>query len=157
MLRYYERCFSWYKGLVTKAQERPTDPQTLRASAKIALEPGDIHENMKKLWTADSPDHELLEKEIGLLILQFNETRLEMSDIIQDRDTISSLCLLYTSMKWLAIKISSLRHITQYGVDSSRPHLPRQTSQRWNVMNETAKTSTERGSVYLPMTQETVQ
>jgi len=112
---------------------------------------------MMKLWTEDELDPQLLEKEIHLLIEQTNETRLEMNDIIQDRDTISSLCLLYTSMKWLAAKISDLRHITMHETDSSRQALPRQANRRWTLLNDPNKLSSDEGPVHLPLTQETVQ
>jgi exocyst complex component 4 len=157
MLRYYDRCFNWYKALVTKTQEEASTAQELRASAVMALEPSEIHETMQKLWQAETADRELLEKEASLLIARTKEKKLEPSDIIQDRDTISSLCLLYTSMKWLSVKILSLRHITQNETDSSRSSLPKPERKRWTLLNDPNKATAEEGPVYLPMTQETVQ
>ena len=157
MLRYYDRCFGWFKTLVTKTQEAASDGQGMRASAVMALGSDDISETMKNLWTSDKLDRELLEKEVGLLIMQTNETRLEISDIISDRDTISSLCLLYTSMKWLSVKVLGLRHITKHDTDSSRASLPKQEKRRWTLLNDPNKAASEQGPVYLPMTQETVQ
>lgn len=155
--RYYERCFAWYKLLVTKTQEQTSDSSNLRASARFAMQPDEIHETMKKLWLADGVDYDLLEKEVHLLIEHTNESRLEPNDIIQDRETISSLCLLYTSMKWLSAKITELRHITVHETDSSRQGLPRQNNRRWTLMSDLNKPSSEQGPVYLPLTQETVQ
>lgn len=159
MTRYYERCFGWYKLLVTKTQEQTSDSSNLRASARFAVQPGEVHETMKKLWLSEEPDadRELVEKEMHLLIESTNETRLEPNDIIQDRDTISSLCLLYTSMKWLAMKISGLRHITTHETDSSRQGMPRQANRRWTLMSDPSKATAENGPVLLPLTQETVQ
>ena len=157
MMRYYDRCFSWFKSLVTKTQEQATDSSNLRASARFAVDPGEIHETMQKLWTAETWDEELAEKEIRLLIEQTNESRLQLNDIIQDRETISSLCLLYSSMKWLAGKISGLRHITAHETDSSRHNLPREANRRWTLMNDPSKSSAEQGPVQLPLTAETVQ
>ena len=159
MMRYYDRCFGWYKALVTKTQEEEAsdDAQKLRASAVMALGSGDISETMKNLWTSETLDHELLEKEVALLIMQTNEKRLELSDIISDRDTISSLCLLYTSMKWLSVKVLGLRHITRQDTDSSRATLAKPEKRRWTLLNDPKKAASEQGPVYLPMTQETVQ
>ena len=157
MLRYYDRCFGWFKTLVTKTQEAASETQGMRASAAIALGSSDISETMKNLWTSEKLDRELLEKEVALLILQTNEKRLEISDIISDRDTISSLCLLYTSMKWLSVKVLGLRHITKHDTDSSRASLPKQEKRRWTLLNDPNKAASEQGPVYLPMTQETVQ
>ncbi|KAH7363107.1 Sec8 exocyst complex component-specific domain-containing protein [Plectosphaerella cucumerina] len=158
MMRFYDRCFGWYKALVTKAQEQATDPQTLRRSATLALEPGEISNTIKALWAAaESGDDGPSKSEIDLLIAQTDEKSLQPGDIIQDKDTISSLCLLYTSMKWLCVKVMGLRHITQHDTDSGRPNLPRQAAKRWTLMNDPHKATSEDGPVYLPMTQETVQ
>jgi exocyst complex component 4 len=112
---------------------------------------------MKKLFTADEMDWELAEKEIHLLMELTNESPLDSGDVIQDRDSISSLCLLYTSMKWLAVKIAGLRQITTHDTDTSRQNLPRHSGRRWTLMNEPSKGSGEEGPVSLPLTQETVQ
>ncbi|AEO63402.1 ee314d83-3fee-4efa-b588-9d31f60b96a3 [Thermothielavioides terrestris] len=157
MLRYYDRCFTWYKALVTKTQEEASSAQELRASAVMALEPSEIRETMKKLWESETSDPGLLEKETSLLLARAKEKKLEASDIIQDRDTISSLCLLYTSMKWLSVKILGLRHITKNETDSSRASIPRSEKRRWTLLNDPNKATAEEGPVYLPMTQETVQ
>lgn len=158
MNRYYERCLSWFKSLVAKAQEVSTAAQELRFSAELATTEGDLQETIKKLWTSESLDHELIEKEVGLFVMQTNERPLGPSDIVHERDVISSLCLLYTSMKWLAVKIGSLRHITRQDTDSSRPILPKNQNRRWTLLNDPSKAGGDQnGPVYLPMTQETVQ
>lgn len=157
MTRYYDRCFSWYKLLVTKTQEQTSDSSNLRASSRFALQPDELHETMKQLWLTEETDFDLLEKEAHLLIEHTSTSRLEPNDIIQDRETISSLCLLYTSMKWLSAKITELRYITPHETDSSRQSLPKQSNRRWTFMNDFTKTTTEDGPVRLPLTQETVQ
>ncbi|CAP73735.1 uncharacterized protein PODANS_2_10950 [Podospora anserina S mat+] len=165
MLRYYDRCFNWYKALVTKTQEEASTSEELRASAVMALEPSEIHDTVMSLWKAETSGateefEELLRKEAGLLIAKANEQKLEASDIIQDRDTISSLCLLYTSMKWLTVKVMGLRHITKNENDTStKPSaatLPKPEKKRWTLLNDPNKATAEEGPVYLPMTQETV-
>jgi exocyst complex component 4 len=158
MMRYYERCFAWFKSLVAKAQDTTTTSQTLRFSAELATTEGDIQETIQRLWTSDTLDRELIEKEVGLLIMRTNEQALDPSDVIQDRDVISSLCLLYTSMKWLSTKIVGLRHITRHNTDSSQPTMPKDQNRRWTLLNDPNKANAEQqGPVYLPMTQDTVQ
>ncbi|KAG6011753.1 exocyst subunit [Claviceps pusilla] len=175
MARYYDRCLDWYKSLVTKTQEqggKDAANNNLRAAARFSIQLGPLEEVVRKLWNAKE-DAEvdttaLLDQEIRELIEQTDETRLEMNDVIQDRDTILSLCLLYTSMKWLAAKISCLRHITMHETDSSRQALPpRQPMRRWTMMGDrgnkaaasasSASSSSDQGPVHLPLTQETVQ
>ncbi|KAI0447505.1 Sec8 exocyst complex component-specific domain-containing protein [Xylaria telfairii] len=158
MMRYYERCFAWFKSLVAKAHDTNTASHDLRFSAKLATTEGEIQETIQKLWTSEALDRELIEKEVGLLIMRTNEFPLEPSDVIQDRDVISSLCLLYTSMKWLSTKIVGLRHITRHDTDSSQPTMPKDQNRRWTLLNDPSKANGEHeGPVYLPMTQDTVQ
>ncbi|KAI0459894.1 Sec8 exocyst complex component-specific domain-containing protein [Xylaria acuta] len=158
MMRYYERCFAWFKSLVAKAQDTTAASQDLRFSAELATTEGEIQDTIQKLWTSDTLDRELIEKEVGLLIMLTNESPLEPSDVIQDRDVISSLCLLYTSMKWLSSKILGLRHITRQDTDSSQPTMPKDQNRRWTLLNDPSKANGEhQGPVYLPMTQDTVQ
>ncbi|TVY26104.1 putative exocyst complex component, partial [Lachnellula hyalina] len=155
MLRYYDRCYDWFRSLVSRV--RDSDGTTLKLSALLATEQGDIHETMEKIWASQVEDRPLLEKETGLLITQTNQTPLRLDDTITDRDTISSLCVLYTSMKWLAIKIGQLRHITKNAADSSRT-AQKPMGRRWTLFNEfeVSRLQDEQNPVYLPMTQETV-
>lgn len=152
MIRYYNHCCDWFRSLVSIV--RDAEGSILKLSARLASDPGDIHETMQKLWTSETADPELLEKEIGLLILQTNETPLQQDDVISDRETISSLCVLYTSMKWLALKIVELRHITRHDANSSRTTMPQ--NRRWTISNDASRNQDEQVPVYLPMTQETV-
>ncbi|KAG0648319.1 putative exocyst complex component sec8 [Hyphodiscus hymeniophilus] len=154
MMRYYDRCCDWFKLLVSRVQD--TDGPTLKLSALLATGPGDIHDTMQRLWTSEGVDRDLLEKETGLLILQTNETPLKTDDVITNRETVSSLCVLYTSMKWLAIKIDQLRHITRNDIDSSRATIQRPHNRRWTLLNDSSRVQDEQVAVYLPMTQETV-
>lgn len=156
MERYLERCGSWFRSLVSRVRDSETP--TLKLSALLATGPGYIHDTIQKLWNFEGDDRSQLEKEAGLLILQTNETSLRLDDIIMDRDTISSLCILYTSMKWIAIKIDQLRHITRNEIDSSRNSMQLQKSQgrRWTLLNGASRPQDDQIPVYLPMTQETV-
>lgn len=155
MVTYYDKCYNWYKGLVSSNSNSSFHGGSLKTSALIAEGPGDIHDTIKKLWTAEEADKDLLNKEIGLLLLQTNEVPLGPADIIPDRRTVGALCLLYTSMRWLASKIEQLRSITKHDVDSSRRSMQRAPNQRWSLLSATSKVP-DKSSVYLPMTQETV-
>ncbi|EDN92867.1 hypothetical protein SS1G_08732 [Sclerotinia sclerotiorum 1980 UF-70] len=154
MMRYYDRCYDWFKSLVSRVSD--SEGSTLKLSALLASEPGDVHDTMQKIWTSEAVDRQLLDKETHLLILQTNENPLQVDDIISDRETISSLCVLYTSMKWLAIKIGQLRHITRNDADSSRTQsMQKPPHRRWTLLND-PRGQDEQNMVYLPMTQETV-
>ncbi|UKZ72764.1 hypothetical protein TrVFT333_000399 [Trichoderma virens FT-333] len=155
MMRYYDRCFSWFQSLVTKRHDQPADSSNLRASARFSVQSSKVNDIAKQLWAAEELDSALMRNEVQLLIQKTNAQRLEANDVIQDRDTISSLCLLYTSMRWLAAKILSLRHITSQETDSSRQQLSRQSGQRW-TLNDPSKTSGQ-SPVQLPLTTESAQ
>ena len=251
MMRYYDRCFSWYKALVTKTQSSassssgsgdesssaatsPVDRagsenDGLRVSAVLALEGGEIANTARALWAVDeemadnaeaaastsssstavaavaastaaavsasssdaallaNKKESLLQKEVDLLLARASggganatekqpKQRLDMSDVISDRDAITQLCLLYTSMKWLAIKIGGLRHITQQSAEAigsngkpmvgggggGAPNaaLAKPDKRRWTLLSaEPGKAALDGVGrpVYLPMTQETVE
>lgn len=156
MVAYCEKCSNWYRSLVSCSQDTNSYGSSLKASATFACGPGDIHDIVQKLWLAEEDAQDLREKEVGLLILQTNETKLRLVDIIPDRKTIASLCLLYTSMRWLANKVGQLRHITNHDVDSSRRNTMRPShNRRWTLLNGLSR-GDGNTAVYLPMTQETV-
>jgi exocyst complex component 4 len=154
MLKYYNHCYSWFKSLISR--DIGSGAPQLKFSALIATGPGDIYDTIQKLWTSAEDDRDQLEKETGLLLLQTNEVPLRIEDIIMDRETISSLCVLYTSMKWLSIKIDQLRHITRHDTDSNRNSIQKQQNRRWTLLNDPTRTQSEESPAYLPMSQETV-
>ncbi len=157
MVAYCEKCSDWYRSLVSRSQDTNSYGSSLKGSATFASGPGDIHDTVQKLWLAEEDAQDLREKEVGLLILQTNETQLRLVDIILDRKTIASLCLLYTSMRWLANKVDQLRHITNHDVDSSRRNTMRPShNRRWTLLNDPSRGGDGNTAVYLPMTQETV-
>ncbi|KAH8597990.1 Sec8 exocyst complex component-specific domain-containing protein [Bisporella sp. PMI_857] len=149
MMKYYNHCYSWFKVLVSRDQE--SDHSAEKLSASLAAGPGEIHDTMQKLWTAEGDDRLLLEKETGLLILQTNENPLRLKDIIVDRETISSLCVLYTSMKWLSIKIEQLRHITRNDTDSKRNSIQKPQNRRWTLLNDASRSQDDEAPSYLPI------
>ncbi|KAG9249224.1 Sec8 exocyst complex component-specific domain-containing protein [Calycina marina] len=151
MMKYYNHCYGWFKTLVAKS-----DAGAQKLSATLATGPGEIHDVMHKLWSAEGDDHVLLKKEADLLILHTNEIPLRLDDIIMDRNVISSLSVLYTSMKWLSIKINELRHITRSDMDSNRNSVQRPQTRRWTLINESPRSCEAQSPAYLPMSQETV-
>lgn len=67
---------------------------------------------MQHIWQRDGGDCEDLIKKENTLELQIQgDQPIPSSDLIRDRKIISALCLLYTSMKWLASKTTQLRQV----------------------------------------------
>lgn len=158
MKRYFDHCDTWFKSLTSNLREPGNI--VLKVSASLASNPGDLHGIIKNLWISLQSSNELdrkqIEKEVSQLIRQTNETSLKLDDMILDKETISSLCILYTSMKWLAIKIKELRYITSNHNDSSRTTMKKPKPRQWSLSNSTLKDQVEQIPVFLPMTKETV-
>ncbi|RKF72525.1 putative exocyst complex component sec8 [Golovinomyces cichoracearum] len=158
MKKYYEHCNTWFKSLVSKF--RDSEGVILKLSATLATCPGDLNVTIKKLWNAidisGELDVKLIETETSQLIQKINEKTLQLDDLLMDRETIASLCMLYTSMKWLAIKIKQLRFITRNTSDSSRTSIKKPTPRQWSPLNYISKDLAEPGFVFVPMTTETV-
>lgn len=83
--------------------------------------------------------------------------KITSSDLITDRKVIRSLCLLSTSMRWLASKAVQLRHIEDPenfsrndGGNSGR------LRRRWTLIDYIRPQYDENRPIYLPMTAETV-
>ncbi|KAI9760190.1 MAG: Pyridoxal 5'-phosphate synthase subunit snz1 [Chaenotheca gracillima] len=155
MVTYYDKCFGWYKSLVTRAQSQSRQGISLKAAAAFA-DSGELHDISTKILTADEGERqELISKEIGLLILNTNENPLSHLDLISDRKAITSLSILHTSMEWLARKVSQLRHITTNDPESSQLDGRSRPRRRWTLLGPTKPTE-EESRVYLPMNQETI-
>ncbi|KAI9845876.1 MAG: hypothetical protein M1838_001506 [Thelocarpon superellum] len=155
MVTYRDRCLEWFKALVSGVQANAESGSRLRRVAALASS-GEIHDTIALLRRAGDADRpKILDKEIGLLIADTNQTPLVPSDLISNRRTITSLCLLYTSMEWLATKVGQLRHITSNPVDSSHADGRSRRGRRWTLLAP-SRLRNERSSVYLPMTQDTV-
>ncbi|ORY17632.1 Sec8 exocyst complex component-specific domain-domain-containing protein [Clohesyomyces aquaticus] len=154
MQTYYDKCCGWYKALVSRSQPKASG-RRIKASAAFA-ESGELSEVISSLYQAE-PDKvpELLEKEVALLMKEVEDDSLDEPDLIRDKKSITNLCLLYTSMKWLATKVAKLRLISDRATDSSNaePGHPKH-NRRWTLLTST-EPRTEGVPVYLPLNKET--
>ncbi|KAF2446044.1 hypothetical protein P171DRAFT_384688 [Karstenula rhodostoma CBS 690.94] len=153
MRTYGEKCVGNFKAMMARGQpKRPTN-ELLKACAVYAEFEGEIGEVIGQLFESDADKVELTNTETKLIIAATEEAPIDQQDIIQDRKTIQMLCLLYTSMKWLATKVSQLRHISNRATDSSKPQISGQRhNRRWTFI---AESRTEGTAVYLPLNHET--
>lgn len=150
MVSYYDKCYGWYKTLVTRAQEKK-----LKASAALR-ENQDVSKKLAALLEADDTNREdLLNESMELVISVSNYQSLKGPDLINDRKNVAALCLLYTSMKWLASKVQSLRHISDRATDSSRPDGGRQQHRRRWTNVGSVEPRGDGNPVFLPLNQET--
>lgn len=155
LVTYYDKCRGFYKSLVTRAQSQAESGIRLKAAASLS-ENDDLREVTSRLWAGSGDtERQLLERETGLLINLTHETPLEAASVISDRKAIMSLCILYTSMKWLSGKLSRLRRAVHEQVDDAHGSIKGGLSGRW-ASYEQNQTVTETSPVYLPLTDELV-
>ncbi|KAF2452307.1 Sec8 exocyst complex component-specific domain-containing protein [Lineolata rhizophorae] len=154
MVTYFEKCQGWYKALVSRAQQSRENNRRLKAAAAFS-EDEDLLSALVARSKPDANIQQCVDKENAILITKAQEQLLEEADLLSDKKSITSLCLLYTSMKWLASKIGHLRYISDRAVDSSRRKgRQNQQQRRWTMVVSTGQQTTmER--VYLPLNQET--
>ncbi|KAF1995102.1 hypothetical protein P154DRAFT_526585 [Amniculicola lignicola CBS 123094] len=153
MVTYYEKCNGWYKALVSRGQ--PKEGGRLMKAPAAYAQSGEFETAISALFQAEpSKVAELVDKETLLLLAEVEKDPLDLTDLVRDKKTITSLCLLYTSMKWLATKIAQLRYISDRATDSSRePNNPRH-NQRWTLLASTEPRSAG-VPVYLPLNRDT--
>lgn len=157
MNTYAQKCMGWYEALVSRSQ--PTSTGRRMKAAAVWAESQEMEELIARLVQLGPTDkekfNELVENEIDLLIEAVETEPLDQADMIQDKKSIISLCLLHTSMKWLATKIAQLRHISDRASDSSRAETSGQRhNRRWTLLSS-SEPRPEGTSVYLPLSTET--
>jgi exocyst complex component 4 len=158
METYSQKCYGWYKALVSRSQAAPSG-RLLKAPAMWAESVG-MEEIVSHILQAGPSDREqfdeLIEKETTLLIQAVEEEPLDQADMVQDKKMLANLCLLHTSMKWLATKTAQLRHISDRATDSVRGESVKERhNQRWTLLSS-SEPRADGAPVYLPLNTETV-
>lgn len=154
---YALKCMGWYKALVSRSQPTPTGRRT-KAPA-VWAESDEMEKLLARLVQLEPTNREnaveLLENEVNLLIEAVDAEPLDQADTIQDRKSVISLCLIYTSMKWLATKVAQLRCISDRASDPNQAETSGQRhNRRWTLLSS-SEPRTESGRVYLPLSTET--
>ncbi|KAF2087512.1 hypothetical protein K490DRAFT_41238 [Saccharata proteae CBS 121410] len=154
MVTYYDKCYGWYRTLITRAQAKQQTGSLLKSSAAFAEDPAVIE--VYKSLTCEEVDDKtpLIDQVNALLISKAREETLSEPDLINDRKSIGAICLIYTSMKWLASKVQDLRHISDRATDSSRADLGRPQRRRWTHLGAPEPRG-EDAAVFLPLNHET--
>lgn len=140
---------------------RPQPHSQTGSRVKIAAaltDSGAVHDVVAELAASTDPNETLilLSKETELLLQTFTEVTLEHPDIIGNEKTISSLCLLHSSMQWLASRITNLKHISTQVTDSSKRDSNTRitTNRRWTMV-ATASHESPSDRIYLPLSRDT--
>jgi exocyst complex component 4 len=122
--------------------------------AAVLLEDSTLKAVVDELLTAEEGDKAAsVNKENTQILSLIGANSIEEADLILDRRSLAGLCLLCTSMKWLANKTKQLRFISTQATDISKRHSERFDKQRrWTLI--TAEKQTEPEKVFLPLTVE---
>ncbi|KAH8724805.1 Sec8 exocyst complex component-specific domain-containing protein [Phaeosphaeriaceae sp. PMI808] len=155
---YALKCNGWYKALTSRTQNSASG-RLIRAPA-VWAESEEVERIVSQILQADPSDREnfdnLVQQEIELLIKSVNADPLDQADMLQDKKTIISLCLLHTSMKWLATKTAQLRHISDRATNSMGGEaIKERHTQRWTLLSS-SEPRPEGTAIYLPLNRETV-
>ncbi|CAD6563864.1 MAG: hypothetical protein ASARMPREDX12_000114 [Alectoria sarmentosa] len=144
-------------SLVRRPQLHAQDEVRLKTAATMA-DSGDVREVAEKVLKgfAKEKEDDPLQKEAKMLIAKTNEKPLDPFDILFDRRSVTALCLMYSSMRWLAIRLQQLRRIVPESSlshrDSTKPQLTRHLS-----LLSSSQPIDPNTPIYLPMTQETAE
>ncbi|EMD91871.1 hypothetical protein COCC4DRAFT_174849 [Bipolaris maydis ATCC 48331] len=155
---YAQKCIGWYKALVGRS--KPTPSGRLMKAPAVWAESDAMEELIARLEQIDPSDqanlNDAIESEVALLIEAVEaDEPLDQADMIQDKKSIINLCLLYTSMKWLATKTAQLRYIS----DRASAPVNIETSgqkhnRRWTKL-ASSDPRPQGAPVYLPLSTET--
>lgn len=158
---YADKCNGWYKALVSRSQ--PTESGRRVKAAAFFAEHESMRDVVSSLMGAATSEPEsvpsLCGRETSLLMAEIGKEAFDQLDVISDKKSIIGLCLLYTSMKWLATKVAQLRHISDRATDSSRNepgNAAARHNRRWTLLAST-EPRTEGLPVYLPLNAESAQ
>lgn len=156
MSTYASKCSGDYKQLLARSRPKQSTGSRVKALAVFAGSEHEIGDTIAQLFQADAEKApKLLEKMISLLLAEVEKDPLDKQDLVQDRKSLQTLCLMYTSMKWLATKVAQLRYISDRAIDSTKPEPGSQRhNRRWTLLTS-AEPRTEGVAVYLPLNEET--
>ena len=154
MNTYYDKCSGWKRALVSRPQAEG-DGRQIKAAA-VLVENTEVVSAIDSLRKADVQDNtKAMEVETSLLHSVLPPRRLTEADLISDSKSQSQLCLLNTSMTWLARKLKSLKKISDKTINSHRRRdssiLPKQRNLE-GTMSERPNDGTE--PIYLPLSPE---
>lgn len=153
MRSYYDRCYNWSKGLLQRAQMSQDETPRMRLAADLATG-GAVQQTVVDLLTSteDEKIPSLVSEESSALLSQTLQRPLDEADLIHDRKALGALCVLHTSMKWLATRSKSLEYISPRAVDTS--NLQSHHSRRWTI---NANLPSAPAHPYLPLDEPTAE
>ncbi|KAI4264300.1 MAG: hypothetical protein L6R42_000590 [Xanthoria sp. 1 TBL-2021] len=170
IVAYYDRCCGWYRTIVQRSSLRVPGEKELKPAAAMA-EAGELRDILNVQWSRQdaemSPEIQKVDyltqcvvhakltedQEVEYLVSKTKQAPFVPIDIISDGRAVASLCLLYTSMQWLASALAELRHVGPQLQAPKRTSSRPQQVRRWTLL-DLNKPHSEDEPIYLPMNQE---
>lgn len=173
LVTYYDKCYGYYKALVSRVAPSNTNPQinslSLKAAASLA-ESGEVHDaalellRFSKSGSGGVSRSELVAREIQALLAATKANPLSSYDIISDPKSVHQLSLLYNSMQWLSAALARIRQVetgTHSRLSHGRSGSESKNARRWTLITSLRaphKSPSLPGvadPVFLPLTSET--
>ncbi|KAL9596110.1 MAG: hypothetical protein Q9219_006009 [cf. Caloplaca sp. 3 TL-2023] len=153
LVAYYDRCCDWFKSLVQRGSIQAHNSDGLKPAATMT-KTSQLRNILEMQWGNEpSGDNALIHQEIDYLLSETKEAPLVPTDIISDPKTVSSLCLLYSSMQWLAAGLTQIRHVVEESQSTKRASTRPHQTRRWTLL-EMSQPASDEGPVHLPMNHE---
>lgn len=137
-------------ALVARPRSQEQSGSQLKTAAAMA-EDGEVRGVVEPLLhSGDISLDEFCHKENSLLLSANQEQPFQPRDIISDHRSVSALCLLHTSMVWLAARLSALRQVVS---EPSTTSTKSAQTRRWTLLNLQMKANSTGSSLpYLALT-----
>ncbi|KAL8900190.1 MAG: hypothetical protein Q9192_001194 [Flavoplaca navasiana] len=149
------------RPILKRNSPRVPGEKELKPAAAMA-ETVDLRGVLDLLWSqpdsGGSPEIQRVEcrlNEVDYLVSKTKEAPLVPIDIISDGRAVASLCLLYTSMQWLASGLAELRHVGPQSQSQAPERISTRPQQirRWTLLDLNKPHSGDE-PIQLPMTAE---
>jgi hypothetical protein len=161
LVTYYDKCFGYYKSLVSRVTSNTTstgaNTLTLKAAAAYA-ESGEIRDLALQLWELGREGQNkasLVQQEVQALLKAVKTSPVSAYDIISDLKSVHQLSLLYNSMQWTSAALAQLRNVETTSASKQKAG---SSVRRWTLIKSLRPLSTSSAEkpAYLPLTSETV-
>ena len=150
---YHDRCMAWYRSMVVRS-EAEGDVRPKLAAAM--LEGSDLAVIIRAIWRGDRSDHDtLMMNEVDLIVARTKESPINPYDIISDRRSGTALCMLYSSMQWLANQLEELRVAMDKTASVGQGSNHDRRTNRWTLLGSVNMDDQDQ-PVTLPMAEETL-
>lgn len=157
MNTYYDKCAGWKKALISRPRAEG-DGRQVKAAA-VLVDNSSVAEAIDSLRNADEKGvPKAMEHEHAWLHKFLPSRQLTEADLISDSKSQSQLCLLHTSMTWLAHKLGQLRKISDKATHSHRRRDSNMISNQRSLTNsisERLNDGTEQ--IFLPLSSESAE